>query len=134
MLSRPLSVAGLGAKECSADAVHSQGDEIDLLTDVLEANEGRQVSLQVYSTKRKEVRGSFCPFTLHAKASLMSSLPFVEVRVVPSRTWSSAAVPGGETGAVDGQPSLLGLSLRLCDPQHALEQVSSPSMVERIEC
>ncbi|GAA5997515.1 Grh1p [Rhodotorula paludigena] len=78
------------------------GDEIDLLTDVLEENEGSEVSLQVYSTKRKEVR---------------------EVYVIPSRTWSSAAVPGGAPGSVDGQPSLLGLSLRLCSPQHALDQV-----------
>ncbi|GAA6044353.1 hypothetical protein JCM8097_002784 [Rhodosporidiobolus ruineniae] len=75
------------------------GDEIDLLTDVLEENEGRQVSLQVYSTKRREVR---------------------DVYVVPSASWSTEGAPGGQ---VDGQPSLLGLSLRLCNPQHALEQV-----------
>ncbi|GAA5845241.1 hypothetical protein JCM11251_003854 [Rhodosporidiobolus azoricus] len=75
------------------------GDEIDLLTDVLERSEGRQISLQVYSTKRREVR---------------------DVHVTPSRDWSADGAPGGE---VDGQPSLLGLSLRLCNPQHALEQV-----------
>ncbi|GAA6011171.1 hypothetical protein JCM10207_005524 [Rhodosporidiobolus poonsookiae] len=75
------------------------GDEIDALTDVLENSEGRQVPLQVYSTKRKELR---------------------DVYVVPSRTWSSEGAPGGQ---VDGQPSLLGLSLRLCNPAHALEQV-----------
>ncbi|GAA5884118.1 hypothetical protein JCM6882_002146 [Rhodosporidiobolus microsporus] len=75
------------------------GDEIDLLTDVLERSEGRQISLQVYSTKRREVR---------------------DVHVTPSRDWSSDGATGGE---VDGQPSLLGLSLRLCNPQHALEQV-----------
>ncbi|GAA5930449.1 hypothetical protein JCM10213_001094 [Rhodosporidiobolus nylandii] len=75
------------------------GDEIDALTDVLEHNEGREVTLQVYSTKRHEVR---------------------DVHVVPSRSWSSEGAPGGQ---VDGQPSLLGLSLRLCNPQHALEQV-----------
>ncbi|KPV73191.1 uncharacterized protein RHOBADRAFT_17459, partial [Rhodotorula graminis WP1] len=58
------------------------GDDLDLLTDVLEVNEGGEVALQIYSTKRKEVRGS-----------------------------------------VDGEPSLLGLSLRLCNPHHALDQV-----------
>ncbi|GAA5982783.1 hypothetical protein JCM10908_006786 [Rhodotorula pacifica] len=78
------------------------GDEIDYLTDVLEQNEGAELPLQIYSTKRKEVR---------------------EVYVIPSRNWSSAAVPGGEAGMVDGQPSLLGLSLRVCNPQYALDQV-----------
>ncbi|KWU45238.1 hypothetical protein RHOSPDRAFT_16673, partial [Rhodotorula sp. JG-1b] len=78
------------------------GDEIDFLTEVLEENEGAEVPLQIYSTKRKEVR---------------------EVYVIPSRNWSSAAVPGGEAGMVDGQPSLLGLSLRVCSPQFALDQV-----------
>ncbi|TNY20090.1 GRASP55/65 PDZ-like domain-containing protein, partial [Rhodotorula diobovata] len=78
------------------------GDDLDLLTDVLEDNEGREVALQIYSTKRKEVR---------------------EVYVIPSRTWSSAAGPGSTPGAVDGEPSLLGLSLRLCNPHHALDQV-----------
>lgn len=46
-----------------------------------------------------------------------------EVYVIPSRTWSSAAGPGSTPGAVDGEPSLLGLSLRLCNPHHALDQV-----------
>lgn len=50
-------------------------------------------------------------------------IPNAEVYVIPSRNWSSAAVPGGEAGMVDGQPSLLGLSLRVCSPQFALDQV-----------
>ncbi|KAM0789771.1 hypothetical protein ACM66B_006624 [Microbotryomycetes sp. NB124-2] len=76
------------------------GDDVDVLTDTLEQNEGRQVTLQLYSTKRKEMR---------------------DVSVVPSRTWSSSA---GQTVDQSGaQPSLLGLSLRLCNPQHALDQV-----------
>ncbi|GAA5854912.1 hypothetical protein JCM9279_000197 [Rhodotorula babjevae] len=78
------------------------GDDLDLLTDVLEVNEGGEVALQIYSTKRKEVR---------------------EVYVIPSRTWSSTAAPGLTAGSVDGEPSLLGLSLRLCNPHHALDQV-----------
>ncbi|KAL8283703.1 hypothetical protein RQP46_005498 [Phenoliferia psychrophenolica] len=76
---------------------HPLGDEIDELTTVLEESEGSPIVLQVYSTKRKELR---------------------DVDVIPSRHWSS----NGATGA-HGQPSLLGLSLRLCHPQAALEQV-----------
>lgn len=79
--------------------------------------------LQVYSTKRKELRGARqpqpgrCvgepPLTQGAHALLLA-----DVDVVPSRHWSAS----GSTGAA-GQPSLLGLSLRLCHPQAALEQV-----------
>ncbi|ORY56790.1 GRASP55/65 PDZ-like domain-domain-containing protein [Leucosporidium creatinivorum] len=72
------------------------GEDIDTLTDVLERSEGRQIYLQVYSTKRKELR---------------------DVPLIPSRTWSAGTSPS------DAQPSLIGLSLRLCNPQHALEQV-----------
>ena len=45
------------------------------------------------------------------------SLRHADVKLIPSRTWSSSAASS------DGQPSLIGLSLRLCNPQHALEQV-----------
>ncbi|GAA5982163.1 hypothetical protein JCM5350_003477 [Sporobolomyces pararoseus] len=75
------------------------GEDIDTFTQILEENEGRQVTLMVYSTKRKEIR---------------------DVPVVPSSEWSSNGV---QAASVDDQPSLLGLSLRLCNPQHALEQV-----------
>lgn len=34
-----------------------QGDEIDVLSHVLEQSEGKQIYLQVYSTKRKQLRG-----------------------------------------------------------------------------
>ncbi|GAA5957983.1 hypothetical protein JCM3765_006222 [Sporobolomyces pararoseus] len=74
------------------------GEDIDTFTQILEENEGRQVTLMVYSTKRKEIR---------------------DVPVIPSSEWSS----NGVQASVDDQPSLLGLSLRLCNPQHALEQV-----------
>lgn len=36
-----------------------QGEEIDTLSNVLEEFEGRQIYLQIYSTKRKELRGTF---------------------------------------------------------------------------
>lgn len=61
------------------------------------------------------------------RADAESRTPSAEVYVIPSRNWSSAAVPGGEAGMVDGQPSLLGLSLRVCSPQFALDQVRQTS-------
>ena len=102
---------------------------------MLEENEGAEVPLQIYSTKRKEIRGAL-PVLASWAASYFSFLPpltpndapsTAEVYVIPSRNWSSAAVPGGEAGMVDGQPSLLGLSLRVCSPQFALDQVRRAS-------
>lgn len=53
-----------------------------------------------------------------------------DVNVIPSRAWSEAALrQNGEALAAqhaDGsapKPSLLGLSLRMCNPAHALESV-----------
>lgn len=37
--------------------IWTQGEDIDALTDALERNEGRKIYLQIYSTKRKELRG-----------------------------------------------------------------------------
>lgn len=93
---------------------------------MLEQNEGAEVPLQVYSTKRKEIRGALPLWSqvLVVSQGTDTSSAYVEVYVIPSRTWSSAAVPGGQAGTVDGQPSLLGLSLRVCNPQFALDQVS----------
>lgn len=58
-------------------------------------------------------------------------LLLVDVSVVPSRDWSDTKrieANGQETSEVslnddDSQPSLLGLSLRLCNPDGALEKV-----------
>jgi len=116
------------AHPADSASVRAQGDDLDLLTDVLEVNEGGEVALQIYSTKRKEVRGasirSLCPFPgTEAQADPFPSRPPAEVYVIPSRTWSSAAASGTTAGSVDGEPSLLGLSLRLCNPHHALDQV-----------
>ncbi|KDE07189.1 hypothetical protein MVLG_02589 [Microbotryum lychnidis-dioicae p1A1 Lamole] len=84
------------------------GDDIDLLMRMSQQFEERQISLQLYSTKRKELR---------------------DVPIVPSRAWSlNLNRSGSKGGNADGEggeggASLLGLSLRLCDPQHALDQV-----------
>lgn len=42
----------------------------------------------------------------------------LDVKLIPSRSWAM-----GATTSSSATPSLLGLSLRLCDPKHALEQV-----------
>jgi len=52
----------------------------------------------------------------------------VDVVVIPSRTWVEEAMrANGEDPAEEGEeekkPSLLGLSLRVCNPARALESV-----------
>lgn len=69
--------------------------DVDSLTRLVEEREGREITLQVYSSKRRETRS---------------------VKITPSRSWVSGI-------ATNQQPSLLGLSLRACNPEHALDQV-----------
>ncbi|WWD20265.1 hypothetical protein CI109_104741 [Kwoniella shandongensis] len=73
---------------------------------VLEENEGRKLRLRVYNAKSQRVR---------------------DVQLTPSRAWSEAALreSGQDLPSGEGtpKPSLLGLSLRVCNPAHALESV-----------
>ncbi|CAD6591504.1 MAG: hypothetical protein TREMPRED_000110 [Tremellales sp. Tagirdzhanova-0007] len=90
---------------------------------ILEENEGRRIVLRVYNAKSQRIRG---------------------VGLVPSREWSEAALRrnglgqgegngngsgsgngngNGDSDRTEKKPSLLGLSLRACDPAHALESV-----------
>lgn len=110
--------------------IWTQGEDIDALTDALERNEGRKIYLQIYSTKRKELRGKGIRRSREAlllvrmdglEIDWISLSFFSDVSLVPSRTWAVSDSP--QEPSV--QPSLLGLSLRLCNPQHALEQVGA---------
>ncbi|KAI0057839.1 hypothetical protein BV25DRAFT_1345612 [Artomyces pyxidatus] len=66
---------------------------------IVEAHEGRNLSLQVWNSKNLETR---------------------VVNIVPSRAWSLAAPNSREP---DTQPSLLGLSMRMCEPEFAIDNV-----------
>ncbi|SPO22620.1 related to GRH1 - acetylated protein, involved in ER to Golgi transport [Ustilago trichophora] len=71
----------------------------------LEEREGTQVILNVWNSKRQQLR---------------------QVALVPSRQWSSqpsTSSINGTSSEATSQPSLLGLSLRLCNPSQALSHV-----------
>ncbi|SAM76768.1 related to GRH1-acetylated protein, involved in ER to Golgi transport [Ustilago bromivora] len=71
----------------------------------LEEREGTQVMLDVWNSKRQQLR---------------------QVAIVPSRQWSSqpsTSSINGTSSEATSQPSLLGLSLRLCNPSQALLHV-----------
>ena len=69
---------------------------------ILEEKEGQQVTLSVWNFKYQELRG----------VSLLT-----DVQVVPSRAWSMSP------DDANSNPSLLGLTLRLCDPAEASSHV-----------
>ncbi|EJT98566.1 hypothetical protein DACRYDRAFT_24192 [Dacryopinax primogenitus] len=81
--------------------VSDQSLEPDNLGRIVDQYEGRTLSLRVYSAKTKSSR---------------------LVSLTPSRVWALAQTSDGFDDP-NAQPSLLGLSLRLCDPTHALENV-----------
>ncbi|WVQ66090.1 uncharacterized protein L199_004268 [Kwoniella botswanensis] len=81
------------------------------LSKVIEENEGRMVGLRVYNAKSQRIR---------------------DVHLTPSRVWAetllqangdSLPTPSTTTSSTGPKPSLLGLSLRVCNPANALESV-----------
>ncbi|XP_006462678.1 hypothetical protein AGABI2DRAFT_72191 [Agaricus bisporus var. bisporus H97] len=68
---------------------------------IVESHEGRTLNLLVWSSKGQQTR---------------------VVPILPSRAWSSSTTdsPANGNGA---QPSLLGLSMRICEPESATENV-----------
>ncbi|KAI0300195.1 GRASP55/65 PDZ-like domain-containing protein [Russula brevipes] len=71
---------------------------------IVEKNEGRNLNLLVWNSKSQTTR---------------------VVKITPSRMWSqqSLSVNGSNDAAFGTQPSLLGLSMRVCEPEFALENV-----------
>ncbi|WVR08093.1 hypothetical protein IAU60_005139 [Kwoniella sp. DSM 27419] len=76
---------------------------------VLEENEGKRIALRVYNAKSQRVR---------------------DVSLTPSRAWAEEALRQTGGSHADStasspalKPSLLGLSLRVCNPANALESV-----------
>lgn len=95
---------------CLPSIARSQDLSPESLVSTVETYESRPLSLLIYSSKRQATRS---------------------VTLVPSRTWSTSiptpppAKGHGrqESEASDGGASLLGLSLRFCTPEKALENV-----------
>jgi hypothetical protein len=72
------------------------------LESIVESHEGRTLSLRVYNSQRQSER---------------------IVQLVPSPNWSQDQAQGPKEPDDEARPSLLGLSMRLCDRESALENV-----------
>ncbi|KAJ7696028.1 GRASP55/65 PDZ-like domain-containing protein [Mycena rosella] len=84
------------------DSLASQNNiDAVVLERIVEGHEGRTLNLLVWNTKNQQTR---------------------VVPIVPSRAWS---LPSSESEQEDGatQPSLLGLSMRMCEPEFAMDNV-----------
>ncbi|KAF7365355.1 Golgi reassembly stacking protein 2 [Mycena venus] len=83
------------------DSLASQNNiDAVVLERIVEGHEGRTLNLLVWNAKSQETR---------------------VVPVVPSRAWSLPSTGSAENGAA--QPSLLGLSMRMCEPEFAMDNV-----------
>ena len=65
-----------------------------------------------------------CEPTLLFLARARARCPIV-VPIVPSRDWSSphASIPDPQEPEAERKPSLLGLSMRMCEPEFAMDNV-----------
>ncbi|KAJ7758546.1 GRASP55/65 PDZ-like domain-containing protein [Mycena maculata] len=83
------------------DSLASQNIDALALERIVEGHEGRTLNLLVWNTKSQETR---------------------VVPVVPSRAWSLPSTQSAQDD-VAAQPSLLGLSMRMCEPEFAMDNV-----------
>ncbi|WRT69655.1 uncharacterized protein IL334_006645 [Kwoniella shivajii] len=87
---------------------------------VVEENEGKRIGMRVYNAKSQRIRDvHLTPSRAWAEALLLAngeSIPSATTTNSSSSAFSSASSPRPK-------PSLLGLSLRVCNPANALESV-----------
>ncbi|KAF7346161.1 Golgi reassembly stacking protein 2 [Mycena sanguinolenta] len=84
------------------DSLASQNNiDAVALEKIVEGHEGRNLNLLVWNTKSQETR---------------------VVPIVPSRAWSQPSNGSAQEDAA-AQPSLLGLSMRMCEPELAMDNV-----------
>lgn len=111
------------------DALTSNLDAAEL-EKIVESHEGEPLNLVVWNSKNHESRGTVFILSASAIFNLLSRpridyhpvlhVPLAVVPITPSRTWVQSAAP---TQGSDIKPSLLGLSVRMCEPEFSLESV-----------
>ena len=104
----------------SASSNHSI--EASELEKIVEKHEGKTLSLIVWNSKSRDTRGKngSCHYLI---LQGLSGYFVKVVPIVPSREWSLVHSDGTDAQSEDSQPSLLGLSLRMCEPESSLENV-----------
>ena len=90
---------------------------------IVEGREGRTLNLLVWNSKKQETRGTASYCALLSVTSDMSGL--LVVPITPSRAWSlpHSDIPNPQEPESNPQPSLLGLSMRMCEPEFVMDNV-----------
>lgn len=94
------------------------------LEKIVEAHEGKPLNLVVWNSKNQESRGAVVILPVVVTSDLHPIMvprePPVVVPIIPSMAWVQSKPPTNES---DVKPSLLGLSVRMCEPEFSLENV-----------
>ena len=94
---------------------------------IVEKNEGKNLNLLVWNSKSQTTRGTVAAllFTAVSYNDVYPMIAALVVKITPSRMWSqqSLAANALKDAGPGVQPSLLGLSMRICEPEFALENV-----------
>lgn len=89
---------------------------------IVEHHEGRILNLLVWNSKNQQTRGTdeFACFWTHG-----TQCGHLVVPITPSRAWSLPQIvtPNPQDADSAPQPSLLGLSMRMCEPEAATDNV-----------
>jgi hypothetical protein len=108
------------------DTLPSSQNNIDAsqLEKIVEQHEGKVLNLLVWNSKNKDTRGMFLSLVPGALTLTINCIHQV-VSITPSRAWSSSSSLITDTKADDpnAQPSLLGLSMRMCEPEFSADNV-----------
>lgn len=103
-----IGINGQPLVNMSSDPRHVQdttASEARAAWSMVEQHEGQAIVLNVWNSKRQEYRGACEIFT-------------ADVTILPSRSWSTTTTTSHEE-----QPSLLGLTVRLCSPANTINHV-----------
>ena len=91
------------------------------LEKIVESHENRTLNLLVWNSKNQRTRGMVGSLSLLTTSALYFS---TVVPITPSRIWSQQFSSNGSQNLPPAsQPSLLGLSMRLCQPDTATDNV-----------
>lgn len=91
---------------------------------IVENHEGRPLDLLVWNSKSQNVRGAPNRLVMSALAERRDYYVFLSVvPIVPSRQWSMPPTSQDAKEEPERKPSLLGLSMRMCEPEFAMENV-----------
>lgn len=105
------------------DSPSSEAIDASALEKIVESHENRTLNLHVWNSKTKQTRSKFK--SLDIIDNVHDNLCIIVVSVVPSRVWSQQSISPNDSHhpPPSAQPSLLGLSMRLCQLEQAADNV-----------